>query len=412
MLYLAVVTIVLMILFGWIVFFFLAMRIYRLTPQLSNTVSHESSRTQPSVTLIVPARNEAHRIGNCLKSLKAQTYQNMNVLVVDDFSTDNTIDTSMELIGADPRFRVLNLRSLCKEKPTDWNGKSFALQQASLQTQREWIIFVDADVSFVPDTVAKAMTYVSDHQLDLLSILPQHLCDTFWTKVVHPIPLETLLFHISKTNKQGSKIGFSFGCFMVIKHSVFDAVAGYETIKDKIVDDCEFARLIKRSGFRIRIANAQEMIQVETYKGFRELWEGWGKNIFLGLIQNTTIGSNLLKAVLVLMVCVALFNVFLIPLIVLFTSLILGVLFHLPNLWILSVLSLVTWLLGVVIQYRIQQRYAIGNPKYAVFSTIGGTIYLEIFLTTALKIMLGKGVSWKERVYYDKKYVLKSRKIT
>lgn len=412
MLYLAIVIILLIILFGWIVFFYLALRIFRLTPQLSKTLSNESSHTQPSVTLIVPTRNEAHRIRNCLKSLKAQTYKNMSVIIVDDFSTDNTIETSTAIIGADTRFKVLNLRSVCQEKPNDWNGKSYALQQASLQTQCEWIIFVDADVSFVPGIVDKAMKYVINQHLDFLSFLPQHLCDTFWTKVVHPIPLETLLFIINKTNKQESKISFSFGCFMVIKHSVFDAVAGYETIKDKIVDDCELARLIKRSGYNIRIANAQDMIQVETYKGFKEIWQGWGKNILLGLLQNTTIRSNLLRAFLVLMVCITLLSVFLIPLIVLITSLSLGVLFNMPNLGILSILSLVTLLLGVIVQYRIQQRYAIGNPKYAVFSSLGGTIYLGIFLNAALKIILGKGVTWKERVYYDKNYILKSRKIT
>jgi len=399
MLYFTLFIILSIALFGWVFFSYYAMQFYRHTPQLSETLSNRSVRAQPSVTLIVPARNEAHRIRNCIKSLKAQKYKKMKVIIVDDFSTDDTVNVSMATIGADKRFKMLNLKSICQEKPDGWNGKSYALQQGSLHTRSKWLVFIDADVSLTPDIVDKAMTYAIDHHLDLLSVLPQHHCDSFWTKVVHPIPLESLLINIYMTNKQESKIGFAFGCFIVIKHSVFDALAGYETIKDKIVDECELARLMKRTGFKISIINAQDMIQVETYKGFREISEGWSKNIFLGIMQNTNFRSKLLKAFLILIGCTTLFSAFLFPLLVLITSLLLGVLFHVPHLEVLVVYSLVVCLLGVVMQYRIQQRYAIGDPNYAALSFLGATVYLGIFINATLKFMLGKGSTWKGRVY-------------
>lgn len=336
----------------------------------------------------------------------------MNVTIVDDFSTDNTVNVSITTIGTDKRFKVLRLSSIHPEKPDDWNGKSYALQQGSSQAHGEWLVFIDADISLSPDMIHKAVAYAIDHQLDFLSVLPGHLFDSFWTKVVQPVWLTLLLLNIWKVNKKESKVAFAFGCFIVIKHSVFDAIGGYETIKDKIVDDCELARLVKRSGFTIGIVNAQEMTQVKWYERFSEIWQGCNKNIFLGFTQNTNIHSRLLKAFLSLIGFIILFSAFLFPLIIFIGSFLLGGYYHLLYWEDLALFSLIIWVLGVTVQYRIQKRYAIGDPKYAWLSFLGAAVLLGIYIDAVIKIVLGKGIMWRGRAYNGKKNALVLQKIT
>jgi len=378
------------------------MWIYKQVPYLSKTFHKKSPRSIPLISLIVPARNEAHTIGKTIESLKSQTYLRMEIIIVDDYSTDDTVNVSKNTVGADKRFKVLDLKSIRKEKLSDWFGKSYAVQQASMQAKGEWLVFIDADINLSPQVIEKAVTFVTENKLDFLSVLPHQLCDSFWTKVVQPIPLMILLLNLFHIYNQKSKIAIAFGCFIIMKHSVFDKIGGYEQIKNKIADDAEMAKVVKRSGFKIGIVHAQDMIKIKMYEKFSDLWEGWSKNIFLGLAQNTRIQSKALKALFILAGFVGFFSIFLFPFILIGISLILC-LFYRASYWeYLFIYSSLLWLFEVCAQFIIQKRYGIGSPKYALLSFLGGVIVLGIFLDTPIKILSGKGIQWKGRSYFHK----------
>lgn len=378
------------------------MRIYGQIPYLSKTVSKTSSESVPLISLIIPARNEAQRIGACIESLKSQTYPRMEILIVDDYSTDDTVKISKDIIGSDTRFRVLDLKAVRKEKPGDWFGKSNAVQEGSKQASGEWLVFLDADVVLTSEVVEKSVAFVSENKLDLLSGIPYFSCDSFWTKVVQPIPLQLVLLNLFHVNKPESRVAFAFGCFILIRRSVFDKIGGYEQVKEYIADDAELAKLVKRSGFKIGIVQAQDMTDVKMYERFSDMVEGWSKNICLGLAQNTRIHSKALKTLLIFTQFIGVFILFLFPFLLIGISLVLGLLYK-DSYWeYVFLFSSLVWLSGVCVQFLFQKRHGVGNPKYALVSFLGGAIVLAMFLDAPLRILSGKGIQWRGRTYFQK----------
>ena len=144
----------------------------------------KSSKTVPFVSVIIPSRNEAYRIGKCIKSLKLQTYPRLEILIVDD-STDDTVQVIKSIVRNDGRFKVIKEDKL----PDGWIGKPHALQQGSTQAKGEWLLFIDADTYHDPELIERAVEYAIKKKLDMLSLVPHHICESFWEKVIQPIPL-------------------------------------------------------------------------------------------------------------------------------------------------------------------------------------------------------------------------------
>jgi chlorobactene glucosyltransferase len=159
---------------------------------------------------------------------------------------------------------------------------------------------------------------------------------------------------------------------------------------------------VKRSGFKIGIVQAQDMIDVKMYERLTDMVEGWSKNICLGLAQNTRIHSKPLKSLLIFMQFIGVFFLFLFPFLLLGISLVLGLLYKDFYWEYVFLFSFLVWLSGVCVQFIFQKRHGVGNAKYALLSFLGGTIVLAIFLDAPLKILSGKGIQWRGRTYFQK----------
>ena len=152
----------------WLLYIILAVITNKHTPELSKTCSKKSLKNLPSVSVIIPARNEAHRIEICIKSLKSQTYPKLEIIVVDDYSTDDTVKVVKNTIGNDKRFKLLNLKLIKKEKPSGWMGKTYALQQGSKLAKGELLLFIDADISLPSEIIERSVDYAINNKIDLL----------------------------------------------------------------------------------------------------------------------------------------------------------------------------------------------------------------------------------------------------
>jgi len=370
-------------------------------PQLSKNNYKKSFKRSPLISIIIPARNEEDRIKRCISTLKSQTYTNIEVIIVDDFSTDNTIEVAENAIGKDKRFRILKLKFIMRKKPISWIGKSYALQQGSTRAKGKWLLLCDVDETYHdPQLIEITLDYVIKNKLDSLSLVPHHICKTFWEKVIQPIPLGLIIAvsPLTKSNVPKSKIALAFGCFILIKHSVFKKIGGYKTIKDKIADDVQIARLVKSSGFKIGLGNGQRLLKIRMYKGFKEIWNGWSKNIFLGLIQNRQIQSNAIQILIALAGALGIFIVLVFPFLTMFISLLLGLLIHFPYWRSILFFSFFIWLFSTLIQFITSKRFFIGDPKYVPLTFLGGIITIGMFLNSAFRVLSGRGVTWKGRV--------------
>lgn len=384
----------------WIVYFILVIWNYHGIPKLLEKPPTNPLQQPPFVSVIVPTRNEAYRIEKCIHSLKAQTYPQLEILIVDD-SSDNTVEIIKSIVGNDPRFMFIKQEKL----PEGWIGKSHAMQQGSTQAKGDLLLFIDADTYHNPVLIERAVEYVLDHQIDLLSLVPHHVLVSFWENIIQPIPLGILpaISPLAKVNKPDSKVVVAFGPFMMIRRSVFDKVGGYETIKNSIADDASMAKLVKSSGYKIGLINAQTMMHIRMYENYKEIWEGWSKNIFLGLVQKREINSKIQRLLVVLGGASVIFGLMIFPLFVAISTLLLMLILHAPQWQTILLFALFILLLGIVLQAFIQKTYRLGNPLSAVLSPLGGLILIGIFLNSAKKTMSGAGVMWKGRTYTEKK---------
>jgi glycosyltransferase involved in cell wall biosynthesis len=379
---------------------------YRQLPILSKTINENKFKTIPLVSVIVPARNEEKKIGQCIKTLKAQIYPNLEFFIVDDFSTDKTVEISKDVIGNDKRFKIICLKYDKEKKPSGWMGKSYANQSGSAQAKGEWFLFCDVDdIDYDPELITKAVEFAIAKKIDFLSLVPSNVCKSFWEKVIQPIPAGFLIFisPFNKVNDPKSKAAFALGLFILIKNSVFKKIGGYEKIKDRIADDVEMAKLVKESGFKIVLAQAQKMMKFRMYERFKEIWAGWSKNIFMGFVQKREIGSKSKQILILLIGLFAVFDTIVLPFIALIISLLLVMLSQISIWFLLLIFSLFVWLFSITVQSLVHKKYYIGNPLYSPLYFIGGLITMGIFLNSAIKTISGKGVKWKGRVYSDKK---------
>ena len=382
---------------AWIFYFIIVLSNYLKTPHLKKILPEKPLKNPPLISVIIPSRNEGHRIGECIKTLREQTYNNLEIIIVDD-SSDNTIEVINSIAGDDKRFRIIKQDKL-KE---GWIGKPFALQQGSKIAKGKWLLFIDADTYYVPSIIERSIEYAIINNLDMLSIAPRHICKSFWEKVIQPIPLGAIaaLLPLAKVNDPNSKVALAIGPFIMIKHSTFDKVKGYQTIKEYIGDDAQLARLVKGSGFKLGIANAQSMMNLKMYDKFSDIWEGWSKNVFLGMVQNRKIKSKSSQILLLFMILFILFDLLVFPFLAFITPVLIAIITQsfLINYFLLF--ATLTWIISLVSLVFVQVSYKIGKAYYAPLSIfLGGIVFMGIYLNSGLKTLSRKEVTWKGRKY-------------
>jgi glycosyltransferase involved in cell wall biosynthesis len=357
----------------------------------------------PLISIIIPTRNESKRIEKCIYSLKTQTYPKLEILIIND-STDNTEEIIRNIEKNDERFAIIKQKKL----PQGWIGKPFALQQASSIAKGEWFVFIDADTSFDSVLIQRAIEYAVSNNLDMMSLGPRHICDTFWVTITQPIFLSAILGlnPLTKVNDPKSKVSLASGPFIMIKHTIFDKVGGYESIKGHIADDIGLAKLIKMSGFKLRFVNAQSLLSLRMYDQFGDIWEGWSKNSFLGFVQKHEIQSKFLQVLVLFAGIFAIVDILILPFLLIIISLYLVFILQLA-VWInFLILVCITWLVSIVSLMCVQRLYHFGKTRYVPLTlSLGGFIVLGIFINSAFKTLSGRGVTWKGIRYHDKRLI-------
>jgi chlorobactene glucosyltransferase len=233
----------------------------------------------PSVQFIIPARNEATCLPDCLNSVLAQQYPHFSVLVVDDRSTDATNAIAQQFAAKDDRVKVQKIEEL----PEGWQGKSHAMWQAAQHGETAWLLFVDADVTLDPWALQGAMTESRRTGVELLSIWPRMICPSFWQEVIMPLCALQLAqwFSPQSINRRQSPIGYVNGQFVLIQRETYLRIDGHRAVRDCIVEDANFGRYAKERGVPMRMAMGTELGSVRMFASNRAMFRGWVR-IFSG----------------------------------------------------------------------------------------------------------------------------------
>lgn len=263
------------VLLAWASLFLRTIANLRLLPRLKPGAEVDG----PLVSVIIPARNEARNVERTVAGFLNQTCARLEVIVVDDRSTDETAAILERMRAGDSRLRVI----AGIETPDGWLGKPWALQQGSAAAGGEILLFVDADILYRPEAVAAAVAHLRHTGAAMLALLPAIVMESFWERVVMP-QLAIVVYSLLPTwlaNRTTRPIlGVGGGSGNMIWRRDYDAVGAHTALRGAVIDDVGLARLVRRSGRRTAVARAEELVSVRMYEGGREIIEGFTKNTF------------------------------------------------------------------------------------------------------------------------------------
>ena len=338
----------------------------------------------PSVTVIVPARNEAINIGRCLDGLLTQDYPaaQLNVIVVDDNSEDETAAIVRRYTGSH-QVRLLDGKPL----PEGWFGKPHACWQAAAAAEGQWLCFMDADTTAEAPLIRSAVDAAESRGLDMLSLQPFQKLLTPWERLILPTGFFLLAFtqDLRRTNDPQSPAAAVNGQFLLIRRTAYDAVGGHATVHDQAAEDSALAAAVKAAGYRLAVLGTEGLLSTRMYTELKSLWTGTARQ-----------ASTLLHgAIALLLVAAAAIIVAWAPLTLLTWAV--GSIHHRPSAAAALVIAgvgsaaLLTSHIGAARYFRIPWVYGLLFP-------FGYTLGAGVLVYAAIQRRRGR-LPWKGRVY-------------
>jgi chlorobactene glucosyltransferase len=252
--------------------------LYILRPKKYSAINNDSL---PFVSVLIPARNEELNISQIVNSLLVQDYPAYEVIVLNDSSEDKTGDILSSIQTLHPELKIISGKPL----ETGWTGKCFACKQLYEASKGEYILFTDADTVHNKNSLRDSITIAMNRKADMLTLFPLMTMKSFAEKLIMPLLWFTvmLLLPFYFVDKKGYiKFSIGIGPFMLFKRRAYEAIGGHTSVKDAIVEDVWLARKIKEHRLQLIVADGQNMLSVRMYKNFKEIWNGFSKNIFAG----------------------------------------------------------------------------------------------------------------------------------
>lgn len=237
----------------------------------------------PVVSVIIPARNEAHNIERCVRSVLGSVYAPLEVIVVDDHSTDGT-GAIVRGIATEPasagRVRVIDAPPL----PAGWFGKQWACHSGAAVARGSLFCFTDADTVHGPELLARSVTALEQRGASLFTIAGRQEMVTFWEKVVQPVVFSILLSRyggletMSESTDPIDKI--ANGQFLLVRRDHYERLGGHESVRGHVAEDLRLAQRFTEAGLGAHMVLARDHMSTRMYTSLGEIRRGWGKNVY------------------------------------------------------------------------------------------------------------------------------------
>ncbi|MGF1734648.1 glycosyltransferase [Photobacterium satsumensis] len=343
----------------------------------------------PSVTVVIPARNEEHNIKNSLGTILKQDYpaNKLEVIVVDDFSEDATRAIAEQLMaGSEFNTRCISGRPL----PKGWIGKSNACMAGALQANGDYIFFVDADTQSEKGMLKSIMGFTVEKEIDLLSFNPRQLMVSASEKNLLPGLFLSIASYMKfhESNNPEKEEAIANGQAMLFKTTAYQAVEGHTVVASEISEDLAFAKAMKQRGFKIFWAFADDLMSTRMYTSANEIWHGFSKNM------SRIVATNSLTSV-ISAASKSLFIAWSTPVLLLLSWLSYSTDPSQIGLFILGINLLMQLVLVITYAVLVAQLYV--PVVYALFVPFGITLQ-GLLVINSYRLAKQKSISWKGRV--------------
>jgi glycosyltransferase involved in cell wall biosynthesis len=234
----------------------------------------------PSLAIVVPAKDEAGNIRECVNRLFAQDYPAFELKIINDRSTDSTGEQLEEMAKANPRLKLTHVREL----PEGWLGKCHALHVGTRDLTSDWILFVDSDVNLAPDAARRMVAVAQGRGYEALSALPRLEFAGWADRLLLPLLAVAwgAAFTVSLTNDDSKPhIAAANGQLFLVRRDLYEKCGNHEAVKNCIVEDVELARHLKRNGVKMRFMLGGMLGSTKMHDTWPRIFHGWAR-IFAG----------------------------------------------------------------------------------------------------------------------------------
>ncbi len=330
----------------------------------------------PSLTVVVPARNEAENIGATLETLAVQQYSGLRVLAIDDRSTDKTRQIVDKFAERYPeRIGAIHVDYL----PEGWLGKTFALEVGTRNSASEYLLFTDADVLFSPSSLRRAMAFAATTQADHVVVMPTPQVKGRGEGMMLAF-LSVLGVWITRpwrvSDPQARHDVLGVGAFNLVRREALEVLGGWEPQRLAVIEDVTLGRRMKAAGLRQRVAFGPDLVLVHWAKGARGIVRGLTKNLFAAVN---------FRPLLMLGVCGAMLVWFLAPLAGLA--------------WWPTILPALIALCCIGACYRIMSERSRIDARYGWLYPAGVFVMAWAIARSMLSVVVRRGVMWRGTFY-------------
>jgi chlorobactene glucosyltransferase len=350
-------------------------------------VSAEVESPAPLVSIVIPARNEARNIERCVRSVLSTRYPSVEVIVVDDHSSDATATIARDIAASDSRLRVIDAPPL----PAGWFGKQWACAAGASGARGEILVFTDADTQHASDLLPRVVNAMHERRADLLSVAGHQEMHSFWERVIQPQMFALIAIRYGGTehmsNARRPEDAIANGQFIAVSRVAYDALGGHALVRDRVAEDLSMAQEFVRTGRRVVVLLAREQLSTHMYASLREIVGGWRKNVYAGgrhASVGGAFGRSLYPAILIAVPLIGLAP----PIALVFAA---GG--ALSSGWLVWSAIAVAAALGF---WTTIYRFINAPVRYVLLYPLGLAMLLYIAIGAVLR---GRRVEWKERTY-------------
>ena len=234
------------------------------------------------VSVLIPARNEGDKISKCIESLISQTYRNLEIIILDDNSEDDTAQVVSDFEEIDHRIKLISGQEL----PLGWGGKNWACHQLSNQANGEYILFLDADTIVEADAIGAALGESVKNKVDLLTVIPKRPTNCILEMAMFPFMNWAIFSWLPikiAHSFDNPYLSATFGQFMLFKKKSYVYVGGHKKVHNNAIDDFQLGRFIKKSGLKWMLFDGTDKVESMPYKNTLDALNGISRSVFPAL---------------------------------------------------------------------------------------------------------------------------------
>ncbi len=354
---------------------------------MAGPIKNNPGLNMPLVSVIIPAKDEEAHIEQAAKAALFSDYKHMELILVNDRSTDATLQIMERVAGEDQRVKIVSISNL----PDGWTGKTHAMFQSAAIASGSILLFTDADTELARDAISRSVNFLLQQKADMISLLPNFarrgfIEDAIYTHLALGI---SFFYPLCDVNDPTKPAGLASGCFIMIRRDTYEQIGTWSRFRAEVTEDVALSKAVKSSSGRLLVLRGAEMVRTRPFSSVAEVSRFWKRTYYGGLERSVPKIARLTSNYVSLTAICILFGMCGMAWWAGTNTLAVKILFVLSA----------TVTAGVIIPFSIFIRNEHGNWLYGLTAPVGIAISAGVAFSTLLTVLSDRGIRWRGSTY-------------